>query len=267
MKDILFPVNDSTRSEGLMNYIGNLAHDTHAKVFLVAAETARQKNVDAVASARGDSEGSKLNEAHDYLVVKKHVESGIENENMSGDPYKKFGSIANRHNMVVVPTAPQSTTVTNDLDLARVVNETHVPIFLLPESYNYKKIKCLIYAYDYKNDPEPPLAKLSQLASWFSAEVRFISVFAKDTLTKERDKVHEMHVQLLKAWKGGNKISFDTIVYPQIPNFAEQYLGQPEQGDLQVLSVSNQSFLDKLLRRGLIEELKHSKNPYVIIHK
>ena len=269
MKDLLCPIGASPHTEELLKYVGSLAHDTHAKVFLIATEGSKKK-VLAISGTHlhEETQNSRLNDAHQYLSGKSHVDNGIEEETLVGDPYKKLGPIAGRHDIMVVPLptndqSPESSA----LDLTKVINETQVPLFLIPEEFQYRKIKCLIYAYDYKHEPVPPLAKLSQLASWFGAEVRFISVFSKDTLTKERDKVGELHIQLLKAWKGGNKISFDTIVYPELPKFEERYLGQPEQGDLQVLSVSHQNFLDRLLRRGLMEGIQNSKYPYLIIHK
>jgi hypothetical protein len=268
MKNILCPVS-SPRPGGLIKYIGSMAHDTHAKVFLASLQASRQK-VYAISGTHISEEAkpSGLDETSKFLTATMHVDCGIEQEILDGSPYKKLSQMANAHDMIAVPLYPEggSTDVVK-LDLTKVINETRVPILLVPESFQYKKIKCLIYAYDYKHEPEPPLTKLSQLASWFSADVRFMSVFSRDSLTKERDKVHELHIKLLKAWKGGNKISFDTIVYPQIPKFEEQYIGQPEQGDLQVLSVSHQSFLDRLLRRGLVEGVQHSKYPYVIIHQ
>jgi hypothetical protein len=266
MKDILCPVGSTSRTEGSIQYLGNLAHDTHAKVVLVSTEPARQK-VMAISGTHFDTEArpSKVAEVTDFLNAKMHVPSGIEPDTLAPNDYKKLGNVASRHDMMMVPIS--SARQDAALDLNKIINETRVPIFLIPDEFKYRKIKCLIYAYDVKHEPEPPLKQLSQLASWFGADVRFISVFTKDAVTKERDLVHNLHVRLLQMWKGGTKISFDTIVYPQIPKFEEQYLGQPEQGDIQVISVSHQNFLDRLLHRGVVDGIQHSKYPYVIIHK
>lgn len=270
MKNILFPIRLAYKTNELLKYVGSLATDTHAKVSLVSMEASKQK-VMAISGTHFSSEdghSSQLNDTYDYLSRIAHVPSDIVEENINqGDTYKKLGVIADRHDMMIVPLVSDEHSHSIKFDLTKTINETKVPLLLLPEEFKYKKIKCLIYAYDFKHETDPPLTKLSQLASWFGTEVRFISVFSKDSLTKERDRVNELHIQLLKAWKGGNKISFDTIVYPLVPKFEEHYLGQPEQGDLQVLSVSSQNFIDKLLRRGVVEGIQYSKNPYLIIHK
>lgn len=268
MKNLLLPISPSARMSGLIKYVGSLAQDVHAKIALVSTETAKQK-VYAMSGTHIDSEASntRLDEIHDHLTHIMHVATVIEPEDIEVDLYKKLGSMASRYEMMLVPLSLASNQLPKTLELTKIINESQVPLFLIPEDYKYRKIKCLIYAYDYKHEPEPPINKLNWLASWFGAEVRFISVFTKDSLTKERDKVNELHIQLLKSWKGGNKVSFDTIVYPQIPKFEEHYLGLPESGDLQVLSVSHQNFLDRLLHRGLMEGIQHSKYPYLIIHK
>ena len=270
MKTILFPIRSASKTNELLKYVGSLAQDAHAKVSLISMETSKQK-VMAISGTHFSTEVSHsphLNDTYDYLCRIAHVPSDIVEENINlGDTYKKLGAIADRHDVMIVPLASDYHAHSGQFDLTKAINETNVPLLLIPDEFKYKKIKCLIYAYDFKHEPDPPLSKLSQVASWFGAEVRFISIFSKDALTKERDKVHELHIQLLNAWKGGNKISFDTIVYPHVPKFEEHYLGQPEQGDLQVLSVSSQSFLDRLLRRGLMEGIQHSKSPYLVIHK
>jgi hypothetical protein len=113
-----------------------------------------------------------------------------------------------------------------------------------------------------------PLIQLQWLADWYEAEIRFISVLPSDISTKEQDKLSSIHKAIGNSWKGNNKVSFETIIYPDVPPCFEQYLSLREMNDLLVLSINHRNMLERFWHKSVVKGLlQYGKHPYLIIHK
>jgi hypothetical protein len=270
MKTILCPVDPSPHSDQLIHYVGDLAKDTQSKIYLIAAEASARKELALAGPTNDKVEHERLDELHDYLNSVKHVLCSIEEESIMGNAYKKLGIIADGYDLMAmsITVTDKGKASAKGLDLTKILHATLVPLLLIPDQFKYKKIKRLLYAYDYKHEPEPPLIQLHWLADWFEAEIRFISVLPSDISTKEQDKLSSLHQTIGGSWKGNNKISFETIIYPDVPRCLEQYLSLREMNDLLVLSINHQNMLERFWHKSVVKGLlQYSKHPYLIIHK
>jgi Universal stress protein family len=264
MKTILCPVDSSPVSYRLVQYIGDLAKDLQAKVFLIASQTTKNKSF-AYAGSQDSSDHTHIDELHDYLSGIKHIRGGIEQERIEGNAYKKLGEIADRYDLLIMASDP---TNKDGLDLTKTISETLVPLMVIPDKFLYKKCHRLLYAFDYQNEPEPPLMQLHWLADWFEADVRFLTVLPKHTKEEENEGLAEVQKRINHAWNGKRQISFDTVVYPDVPRGLENYVGIRERNDLLVLSVNHHNVLERIWHKSVVKELLHyTKHPYLIIHK
>jgi len=267
MKTILCPVDFTPKSDRLLKYITNLANDRNGKIYLVSTKEAQKKELVMAGSHRRDTR--LLEEMHDFISGIQGVPCGIVEESVSGNLYKKLGNIADSYDILAVPiVASASHEKTKDIDLHKVIQDTLAPILVIPDHFPYQKIKRLLYAYDYKHETEPPIMQLNWVADWFDAEMVFITLMPGDTSIKEEGKWTSIQLAIKNSWKGHRKISFETIVYPNLPNGLEHYLGLSNSNDLLVISINHQNILERVWYKRVVKGvLQYSKHPYLIIHE
>jgi len=267
MKTILCPIDFTPKSDRLLNYMTSLTRDRNGKIYLVSTRASIKKEL--VLTGSHKREVSRLDEIHDFVSGIEGVSCGIVDETLSGNLYKKLGNIADNYDIMAVMITPSTTDEkAKDVDLPKVIQDTLVPILVIPDRFPYQKITRLLYAYDYKHETEPPIMQLNWVADWFDAEMVFITLMPGDTSVKEESKWTSIQFAIKNSWKSKNRISFETIVYPNLPNGLEHYLGLSNANDLLVLSINHQNILERVWYKRVIKGvLQYSKHPYLIIHE
>jgi len=264
MRTILCPVDYSLRSDRLLQYIGGLGNDRKCKVYLISTQVVAKKELTWVGTK--GTEYGRIDKMHDYVSGIHRIPCGIVHETLAGNFYKKLGEVADRYD--IMATALSIDEKKANLDLQKLINETLVPILAIPDHFQYQKIKRLLYAYDYKHEPEPPMIQLHWLAEWFDAEVLFITLFPGDTSAREQDKLTMIQQAIRNSWKGRTSINFETIMYPNVPKGLEHYLALSQANDLLVLSINHQNILERVWHKSVVRGVLHySKHPYLIIHQ
>lgn len=271
MKKILCPVDFSMASEKVARYAAQLARDVKSKVILIATHEGK------LATAIGDEGEDKgdtiemLGEMHDLLKLDYSISCGVEEEIISGNVSKRLGVVADHYDLTVLGS-PQSNGK-NDfqnfagLDLIKVIQASLAPLLIVPENFKYEKIKRLTYAYDYTHESQPPIGQLLWLATWFGAEVRFVSILS-DSSRNEEKKFESMHGKIVSQWKPEVKISFESVAYKDVAECLDHYIGLWSENNLLMLSVNHQSILEKLWHKSVVKELlRFAKRPYLILHK
>lgn len=268
MKTILCPVDFSPRCDRLLQYIGELAHDRNGKVFLISTQTAAKKELVMTGAPSGYS---RIDKMHDYLSGIQRVPCGIIQETLTGSSAsKKLGAFADNYDIMAVsmPSSVDANENDKGLELQKIINDTLAPILVVPDRFPYRKIKRMLYAYDYKHEPDVPLMPLHWLSDWFDAEVLFITLFPGETSIKEQEKLLIMQDRIKNSWKGNRPISFRTVMYPNVPKGLEHYLELSEENDLLVLSVNHQNIFERVWHKSVIKGVIHiSRHPYLIIHR
>lgn len=267
MKTILCPVDFTTASDRLLKYITSLARDRNGKIYLVSTDEKQKRELALAGTHR--REGSRLEEMHDFISGVQGVACSIVDESVAGNLYKKLGNIADNYDIMAVPiSSPSYDAKTKHIDLHKVIQDTLAPILVIPDRFPYQKIARLLYAYDYKHETEPPIMQLNWVADWFDAEMVFITLMPGDTSVKEESKWTSVQFAIKNSWKGHKEISFETIVYPNLPNGLEHYLGLSNANDLLVLSINHQNILERVWYKRVVKGvLQYSKHPYLIIHE
>jgi hypothetical protein len=200
-----------------------------------------------------------------------HVHCSILEDAVSLSDTKKLGSYTDNYDLTVLGMhldKEGSVVQSAGFDMIKTIQQSLAPLLIVPESIPYKKITKLIYAYDYKNEPEPPLATLHWLADWFHADLRFVSVLPTNISVQERDQIHLVQKNIGHQWKGESQITFESIMYDNVPQCFKHYLNIWSSSDLLVLSINHQNIFKKLWHKSVIKSmLKEPQHPYLIIHR
>jgi len=263
MKTILCPVDFSTRSERLLAYVSSLAKDRNCKIYLVSAKAAQKKEKVLAGAHVGTIKSDKL---HDYFSGIIGLPFTVIDESLSGNLYKKLGSLADNYDIMAMSSVAHETE--KDINLKKIIQDTLAPILIIPDRFSYQPIKRLMYAYDYKHEKEPPLMQLNWLAEWFNAEVVFVTLLPGDSSIKEENVLHIIRTGIQNSWIGVHPISFETVVYPNLPKGFEYYLGLSDANDLLLLSINHQNILERIWHKRVVKGvLQYSQHPYLIIHE
>jgi hypothetical protein len=271
MKKILCPVDSSMSSERVARYAAQLARDTESKVVLVATHQGK------LATAMGGDDEDKgdaielLGGMHDLLKMDYGIFCDIENQSISGNLPKKLGSLADHFDLTVLGAPKEKTKKEFEnfagIDLVKTIQASLAPLLIVPENFSYEKINRLTYAYDYTHEPQPPLAQLLWLASWFRADVRFVSILHDSTRNEER-KFEELQSKIVRDWKPKTKISFESVAYKDVAECLDHYIGLWTENNLLLLSVNHRSIVEKIWHKSVVKELlRCAKRPYLILHK
>lgn len=271
MKKILCPVDFSASSERVARYAAQLARDTKSKVVLIGTHEGK---LAVAVGGEGEDKGDALEmlgEIHDLLKLNYNIPCGVEEELISGDVSKKLSAVTDHYDLTVLG-APQKNDRSEFLnfariDLIKVIQKSLAPLLIVPENFNYEKIKRLTYAYDYRHEPQPPLTQLYWLASWFGVELRFVSILQNSSRVEEK-KFESIENRIMAEKKPEIKISFETVAYKDVAECLDHYIGLWSENNLLVLSVNHQNILERLWHKSVVKELlRCAKRPYLILHK
>lgn len=272
MKKILCPVDYSIASDKLIRYTAELAHNTESKIALVALEPSKRKM--RVLAGHEDTQEEVpqvLNNMHDLLTGIYHVPCEIVPSALSTNEYKKLSTLADHYDVLMVGVKGDGSRIKESIhgmNLVRLIRETLVPLMIVPENYAYREVKRLLYAFDYLHEPVPPIMQLQWLASWFKAELRFLSILPRVPTDEEEDKINTIHNSISLQWHSSSKLSFETIVYKDVPKCIEHYWTILQSNDLTILSVNHENALKRMWHKSVVKPLLTcAKHHYLILHK
>lgn len=265
MKTILCPVDFTARSERLLKFVSSLARDRNCKIYLVSTKAAPKKQK-VLAGFHGGN--IKSDDLHNFISGITDIPCTLIDESLSGNLYKKLGNLADSYDIMAMAVGSAPNESENDINLKKIIQDTLAPILIIPDRFSYQPIRRLLYAYDYKHEKEPPLMQLNWLAEWFNAEVVFVTLLPGDSSIKEENVLHAMRTGIQNSWIGVHPISFETIVYPNLPRGFEYYLGLSDANDLLLLSINHQNILERIWHKRVVKGvLQYSQHPYLIIHE
>lgn len=263
MKTILCPVDFTLNCDSLVKYVSALASDRNSKIYLISTHTQKKELVLAGAHS-GDG---LMEEVHDYLSGILHIPCGVVGESLSGNLYKKLGSVADGYDIMAI-MVNASDKKNSYMHLKKIVRAALAPILVIPEGFVYQPVKRLLYAYDYKHEKEPPLMQLNWLSDWFNAPMVFVTLIPGISSIKEEREINVIQTAIRNSWKDSHSISFETIMYPNLPDGFENYIGMSEMGDLLMLSINHRNILERIWYQRIVKGvLQFAKRPYLIIHE
>jgi hypothetical protein len=269
MKNILYLTDSMHISESAVDYVANLARDTSSTIVLTTIHQSKRKVAVVGESLEDDDSFTHLNKLR-YLFTRVHrVPCEVGYEDVSSSDYASLGQVADKYDLLVYGTALKSSnTEMKNLDVVKLIKGVLVPLLLVPEGSEYKKINRLLYGFDCLHVTEPPLLQLHWLSDWFDADVHFISILSSPSSTQQEDKINSIHNKIALHWRRNKRVSFETIQYDNVSTCLEHYLDVWKRNDLLVLSVNHDRTLKRMMQPSIIKKLvAHAGHPLLVIHR
>ena len=263
MKKFLSLISSSSYTTNYVQFIGSLARDLGAKIYLMSA-MARPKEL--VLSDYSNSPIDHLDEWHDYLSSVKHVHSEIESTPLNKNDLQKLDDVSAKYPILTMPLeVDHARVLVAGLNLSRAQNEIHHPLLVVPYSVTRWKIKQLVHVCDLKSDTYEWLTQLGELADWFSAPLKLYLLQNGVNPTVEQNGRNSALVRFVESRKDHSTVEVETSDCATLQQFEKTH--KLEYGDLPVLRVHAKNLLERLFGHDDLKDIisKHA-NPYLILH-
>lgn len=144
------------------------------------------------------------------------------------------------------------------------IRKTKCPVLLIPENTEFRKIKKIVFASDYKNNEavEPPVLK--ELSGIWKSQVHIVHVFTGEkTVPTTTEAIAGL--QLDRAFQNIEH-SFHSIINTDVVNGINEYVTD-HKADLVVMSPRKHTFFDTLFKENTTKKMAfHALVPLLIIH-
>jgi nucleotide-binding universal stress UspA family protein len=271
MKTILCPIDFTIATDMVAKYAALLANQVHAKVVLVPAIVQETKLQMMQTLADSDEIADRLGELHEQITANYHIPCTVDQETLVGNIYKRLSLLADNYDMLMIGMKQQSEFTSDNslsLDLLKLIHETLVPIYFVPEKIEFMPVTGITYAFDPKQEPNPPLLTLYWLADWFNVSVKFLSILPSNISLKERIRLTSAHHFVENEWNSTRAVNFETIVHDDVTTSLENHVWSGNQHDLLVLSINHTRITERNWQKSVLRRLlKNAKNPYLVIHR
>lgn len=263
MKKILCLVDSSAYMNQHIQFVGSLAKDIVAKVYLISVATHSKH---AVVSSSSHDRLEHLDEWHDYLSGIRHISTEIESAEIMDSPYQKLNELGEHYDLMTMSlNSTESKMTAGGLSLTRVLNEIHKPVLLVPSEITRWEIKRLVYVFDFKQDTSEWLVRLGELADWFRCDIKIYILQNGDLSIHEENKRNSVFNKFTETRRGRNNIVLETTSFITQRQFEKSYT--PEYGDLPVLRVYPAGLIERLFGKDdLRNVIRKNSNPFLIVH-
>lgn len=275
MNTILVPVDFSETSDNALLYAINLANQLSSNIVLlhVNAIPIYNNEYNIVAYTVNDSVSesySALKEKADLLKKDNVLIGEVECYSEVGD-FKNvmLNYISNKNiDLVVMGITGHDTTVgkvlfgSNAVSLSR---ESNIPVFIIPNGYEYKKINSIAYGCEYDTHiaEQTGLIQIKNIASMFGAGLSVLHVIPDNHLINEVESATDLFVeQKLEATSHKTFILSEDKASTALLDFIKTH-----DVDVIVLEQKKHSFLHNLIYPSTTKEIAFSSPiPVLTIH-
>lgn len=266
MKKILVPIDFSEASKSALKYALKLAAVNNARVDVLHVYSlfdatperiigsAYQNIVDPAVVAKNDVEKliNKLNKS-----IKVNVDVKIAN----GIPEVKIIETARKQKSDMIVIGRTGNNALQRLFLgstvANVINDSNVPVLVIPKETKWKKIKRVVFTTDLSNDTLKHIHEATAFARYFNAELVFLYVDTGSALNSDQ-KMLEMTEKLRKKVKYDRVSGYmcsDLTVRLGLDSYFMQY-----KADVAIMVTHHYHFPQVIWKRSLTQKLSASFN-------
>jgi nucleotide-binding universal stress UspA family protein len=188
-----------------------------------------------------------------------------------GDYEEQIERFANNYDVrgIVVGTRTVSglQKVLHEGRTARFLNNTTLPTLVIPEGYEYKPYKYILFASDFKPiENDDALDPIVNMAKVYDAEVRIAHVSSRGE-KPDMIKMNEINREAF-IFGDGVKHSFKHIHRSTVSKGINHYLNIKGDNDVLVFVKRKKGFLDSLFRKeNSLEFAVNPKLPVLILHE
>ena len=270
---LLVPSDFSPLSRVAVFYAVELAKSLHAKVIVVAvidpnptSETllhSKKLEEEMISAVNQDAEDL-MRQIRDKVStpqsIEFHTATGFPLEEVIGGLVKKFNA-----DMIVVGSkgATGLMRVLLGSNAVAVINNSSVPVAVIPENAAFAPLKRIVYATD-MNSYREETKTVAMFASLFNAEVKILHVLRGDT---GREIDTGSIVNELIGMTNYERISFEILKGNDIAEAVDTYVTQTN-ADLLAMFTHHLDFYEKLFGRSVTRRLAfHTRVPLLTFNK
>lgn len=274
MTTILVPTDFSKNAENAINYAINLAKKQNAKLFLLHAYE--------VGYATGYVPFEMINDEKE--VARKDAESRLETiymgikekgvicdyeviENAAVDAILE-GTKEKKADLIVMGTkgATGFLEAVFGSNTAKVIEKATCPVIAVPGNTNFKPIKHITYATDYKYSDIHALRKAADIAKQFSAQLNILHIANKLQSDNEETELMKKFMDDVSGKINYKDMTFEILEGLNTETALQEYLSK-KPVDLLVMSAHHRSFLDKIFGNSISKQIaNYTPVPLMVFH-
>lgn len=148
---------------------------------------------------------------------------------------------------------------------SQIVEKSPIPVLVVPEKYEWKDPKEIVFATDYHCEDRPALSFTLSLAKVFNAEVTVLHVNTSVNEVKEKSHCFSNYAYFLQRTFNDSQIRFKELKSSNIKESLE-HLGDTIPFDLMVMVRRNKKFLEKLFLKSFTKNMAcTTKLPLLVV--
>jgi len=273
MKNILVPVDFSDASFNAVSYAAFLANAFNARLTLVHAYTGTSA-FDEVANGKVYDSLEEL-EAANEKFLKKEIERiarkftvKTDSIAMKGNPVKVINDVAEKNHPEMIVMGMKGKGESNSIlgsTTVSMIDETSIPLLIIPKSALYQTIDSITLASDFKNEKLlSHFAILEKLIAKFNPFIQVLNVQKKDSKLTAEIIASKMSQDL--TWDKYNH-SFNIIERDDVEEGIFGFL-RKHPTDLLVMVARKRGFINKIFEPSHTKKMTgQTKIPLLVLHE
>jgi nucleotide-binding universal stress UspA family protein len=275
MKEIICPVDFSATSKSALHYAAGLAVHLRAQLTIVhiyelpviygdAPFLAVQQMGAEIEEAAGKNlqrETEAVIAAYPGIVAEKVLECGI--------PASEIIRVAEKRNAGLIVMGTKGLSAVERLLIGstteRVFHHSGIPVLCIPDGHKFSAVHKIVFATDLKTDNLHAAEEISEIASYFNAELQFIYIDTRHHESHE-EKMQELTEKIrshVKYPKMSGFVADDMEVSAGIQSFLERY-----PADILVMYNHQRSFPRSLTSSSITSKtLHHLHIPLLVLRE
>lgn len=259
MKKIICPTDFSDAAQNAVAYAAQLAHDTHCelKLFhvqslydLTPAEVWQEKSVALAGVADQLAEGCRQISKTFKVPCSAEVKVG------ATSPSSIIGKAAHDYDLIVMGTngAENIYQYFTGSTTYHTIQKADTPLLVVPDDCYYRRMKRIVYAFNYMQERELPLINFIPIVKLLAAELTVLQV-VKDPCDFTADSERNNFETLLTTfYKEDLELRYDTVYGKNVALDIHQYVTN-NRYDALALCSTNHALVKQLFHRSVIKKI------------
>jgi nucleotide-binding universal stress UspA family protein len=281
MRTILCPVDFSPFAENALVFADGLASLTGAKLLILHVFSMPEGSPPAESYFQPATSQAGINLEVEEITVPKledivqrlrqaHDKSGVQYEYLIryGAATSEIRRVANekKADLIVMGTSGANglKELLEGTLTANVAENAHCPVLVVPQKAAYKSWKHILFATDLESQFPAEVARVTELASLFQAQISFLHV-VKEERVGEDDRAKDQFNEISNMFNYSN-VAFFTNENKNVEEGITRFMTQMK-ADLLVMSNHPRSAWEELFKHSHTKEMAyHVQIPLLVIH-
>lgn len=274
MKKILAPIDFSDNSKNALDYAIELAKKLKARLILM--HSFHPSMAESMSDAYKLIRDKDMKEKEDTLKMWK---AAVKKSNKSlncqtiftgGNPAEEIIQAARKNKIDLVVMGTKGASGLREVfigsNTAKVIGEVACPVFSIPQDYQYRAFKRIIFATNYNDSDVASIRFLVQLAKLYRAELKIVHVVDGERMDGYEDDMLDYFIGQVKKSIEYKNMNFHLLKDSNIKKSLSDFIRQ-NNIDLFSLSTEKKTLFEKLFNSSLTKQFAyHTQMPLLAFH-